>query len=67
MAAPALLFDVEPFSDRKAAKPAGKRIRADVRAALMRLKSTIDAIPPEEWKRREQRWEELMKSIHGAR
>lgn len=65
MATSPYLFDISAF-EPKSPKPRRRRFPASmppgVRAALARLKRTMDAIPREEWERRLREREEFEKS-----
>lgn len=62
------LFDMEPFTKNRKGRPFHRRNEQtpiEVRRALAHLKKTLDAIPREEMREREQRWRALQAISHS--
>lgn len=60
------LFDVDPYTRKNPFSYRRRPMSPRVRAALARLKRTIEAIPAEEWEVRRQRWEDLQRHLHSS-
>jgi hypothetical protein len=63
MSTAAYLFDLGPYTPRRRRPRGLSGMPPGVRAALLRLKRTIDTIPADEWETRRRRWEELQRSF----